>query len=441
MDVSIIGIGGYEEVGRNMTGVKVGRDIILCDMGLRLDRVLIHEDVELEKMHSLDLINIGAIPDDTVLSKVNGRVRAIVCTHGHLDHIGAIPKLAHRYDVPIISTPFTTELISEQIKQEKKFGVENNLISLSSGRNFRITDDIELEFVNVQHSIVDCVFAVLHTPRGAIVYANDFKFDRTPVIGEPPDFTRLREIGREGVLALITESVRVNEGGRTPSERIASNMLTDVLMSLEEERGIIVTTFSSHLARIKTIVEVAEKMGRTPVLFGRSMERYSQAGVKMGIIEKRFECYSNRAQVEKKMKEIMREGKEKYLPVVTGHQGEPGAVLTRISDGKTPFVVEKGDNVIFSSSAIPAPVNVANRYAVETKLRMKGARLYPNVHVSGHAYREDHRDLIRMLQPEHIIPTHGSIEMTGAYVELAEEEGYVLGSTVHILRNSQELIV
>jgi len=441
MDVSIIAIGGYEEVGRNMTGIRVGRDIILCDMGLRLDRVLIHEDVELEKMHSLDLINIGAIPDDTVLSKVNGRVRAIVCTHGHLDHIGAIPKLAHRYDVPIISTPFTTELIAQQIQQEKKFGVENNLISLTAGGRFRITEDIELEFVNVQHSIVDCVFAVIHTPRGAVVYANDFKFDRTPVLGEAPDFRRLREIGREGVLALITESVRVNEQGKTPSERIASQMLTDVLMSLEDERGIIVTTFSSHLARIKTIVEVAERLGRTPVLFGRSMERYSQAGVKMGILDGGFECYSNRAQVKKKMKEIMKNGKENYLPVVTGHQGEPGAVLTRISDGKTPFVVEKGDNVIFSSSAIPAPINVANRYAVETKLKMRGARLYTNVHVSGHAYREDHRDLLRMLQPEHVIPTHGSIEMSGAYVELAEEEGYVLGSTVHILRNSQELIV
>jgi len=441
MDVSIIAIGGYEEVGRNMTGIRVGRDIILCDMGLRLDRVLIHEDVELEKMHSLDLINIGAIPDDTVLSKVDGRVRAIVCTHGHLDHIGAIPKLAHRYDVPIISTPFTTELIAQQIQQEKKFGVENNLISLTAGGRFRITEDIELEFVNVQHSIVDCVFAVIHTPRGAVVYANDFKFDRTPVLGEAPDFRRLREIGREGVLALITESVRVNEQGKTPSERIASQMLTDVLMSLEDERGIIVTTFSSHLARIKTIVEVAERLGRTPVLFGRSMERYSQAGVKMGILDGGFECYSNRAQVEKKMKEIMKNGKENYLPVVTGHQGEPGAVLTRISDGKTPFVVEKGDNVIFSSSAIPAPINVANRYAVETKLKMRGARLYTNVHVSGHAYREDHRDLLRMLQPEHVIPTHGSIEMSGAYVELAEEEGYVLGSTVHILRNSQELIV
>jgi ribonuclease J len=441
MDVSIIAIGGYEEVGRNMTGVKVGRDIILCDMGLRLDRVLIHEDVELEKMHSLDLINIGAIPDDTVLSKVNGRVRAIVCTHGHLDHIGAIPKLAHRYDVPIISTPFTTELISQQIQQEKKFGVENNLISLTAGSRFKITEDIELEFVRVQHSIVDCVFAVIHTPRGAVVYANDFKFDRTPIIGAPPDFQRLREVGREGVLALITESVRVNEQGRTPSERIASQMLNDLLMSLEDERGIIVTTFSSHLARIKTIVEVAERLGRMPVLFGRSMERYAGTGQKMGILDGNFECYSNRAQLEKKMKEMMREGKELYLPIVTGHQGEPGAVLTRISDGKTPFLIEKGDNVIFSSSAIPAPINIANRYAVETKLRMRGARIYPNVHVSGHAYREDHRDLIRILQPEHVIPTHGSIEMTGAYVELAEEEGYVLGSTAHILRNSQELIV
>ena len=135
----------------------------------------------------------------------------------------------------------------------------------------------------------------------------------------------------------------------------------------------------------------------------------------------------------------MTDGKDKYLPIVTGHQGEPNAILTRIANGSTPYTVEDGDKVIFSANTIPNPSNIANRYAVETKLQMRGARIYDNVHVSGHASKEDHWELLRMINPSHVIPTHGNLEMTSAYAELAEKVGYVLGDTVHILRNGQEL--
>jgi len=441
MDISIIAVGGYDEVGRNMTAIRYGKDIVIMDMGVRLDRVQIHEDVEVEKMHSLDLIKMGAIPDDTVMSDIDGEVKAIVCTHGHMDHIGALSKLAHRYGAPIIGTPFTIELISQQIASERKFGTENKLRTLNAGETIQITPSVELEFIRVQHSIIDCVFAVLHTPDGAVVYANDFKLDRTPTLGEKPDFKRLKSLRNDGVVAMIVESVNVQRPGKTPSEQIARDLVRDVLLGTEESgTGVLVTTFSSHIARIKTIVESAEKMGRRPILLGRSMEKYVGAAERMEYVNfpKSLGIFGHRKSVDKILKKTMEE-KDKYLPIVTGHQGEPGAVLSRIANGSTPYVVEEGDKVIFSANVIPTPTNMSNRYAVETKLRMKGARIYDNVHVSGHASREDHWELLRMISPEHVIPTHGDLSMTSAYAELAEDVGYRLGDTVHLLRNGQEI--
>ncbi|HQP71289.1 MAG TPA: MBL fold metallo-hydrolase, partial [Methanoculleus sp.] len=213
MDIEIIAVGGFNEVGRNMTAVRCGKEIVIFDMGLRLDQVMIHEDADIENMHSLDLIEMKAIPDDTIMNTVEGSVKAIVCSHGHLDHIGAVPKLAHRYDAPIISTPYTTELIRQQIAGEQKFGVNNKLFALKAGQRYTISPHLTIEFVRSQHSIIDTVIPVLHTPEGAVIYANDFKLDRTPVLGEPPDFARLRQIGKEGVLALITESVNIADKG------------------------------------------------------------------------------------------------------------------------------------------------------------------------------------------------------------------------------------
>ena len=186
-DIGIIAVGGYNEMGRNMTAVRVNEDIIIFDMGLRLDRVQIHEDVEIDKMHSLELIEMGAIPDDTIMKKIDGTVRAIVCTHGHLDHIGAVSKLAHRYSAPILGTPYTTALIKKQIADERKFTVKNKLITINAGDTYQVTEDISIEFIRVQHSIIDSVFAAIHTPSGAILYACDFKLDRTPTIGDRTD--------------------------------------------------------------------------------------------------------------------------------------------------------------------------------------------------------------------------------------------------------------
>jgi len=441
-DVGIIAVGGYEEVGRNMTAIRVGKEIVIMDMGIRLDRIQIHEETEIEKLHSLDLIKMGAIPDDKVLNNVDANVVGIVCTHGHLDHIGAVPKLAHRYKCPIISTPFTTELIRQEIESERKFEVANKLIPLDCGKVHELSRNISVELIRVQHSIIDCAFAALHTPQGIIVYACDFKIDRTPTLGDVPDFKRLKQLGREGVLAMITESTNVNRSGKTPSEQIARDMVWDALLGTEEtESGVLVTTFSSHIARLKSLIEAAQKMGRVPVLLGSSMERYYGTAIRMGYVEKpgNLQIYGYRRSIDKAVKQIMKDGKDKYLPIVTGHQGEPDAILGRIASGELDFKLESGDKVIFSAGVIPNMLNMANRYACETKLKMKGARIYSDVHVSGHAYKEDHWELLRMVKPEHVIPAHGTMEMHTAYVEMAEDTGYEFGQTAHILRNGQEL--
>jgi ribonuclease J len=443
-DIGIIAVGGYNEMGRNMTAVRVNEDIIIFDMGLRLDRVQIHEDVEIDKMHSLELIEMGAIPDDTIMKKIDGTVRAIVCTHGHLDHIGAVSKLAHRYTAPILGTPYTMALVKKQIADERKFTVKNKLITINAGDTYQVTEDISIEFIRVQHSIIDSVFAAVHTPSGAILYACDFKLDRTPTIGDAPDFERLRSLGEEGVIALITESTNAGRTGKTPSEQIARDMVRDVLLGTEEsDVGMIITTFASHIARINSILEVAGEMGRIPVLMGRSMDRYVVTAEKLGYIKlpENVEIYGIRKDIDRAFKKIMQNGKEKYLPIVTGHQGEPNAILVRIANGDTAYEIESGDRVIFSANVIPTPMTQANRYAVETKLRMRGARIYDNVHVSGHAYREDHWELLRMINPEHVIPAHGDIGMHSSYIEMAEDAGYVLGDTLHLLRNGEELYI
>ena len=206
MSVEVIAVGGYEEVGKNMSAVKVGEEIIIFDMGINLDRIHIHEDTVIDRMHSLDLIERGVIPDDTLMKDVDGKVRAIVFSHGHLDHIGAVAKLAHRYEAPLIGTPYTLGLVEQQIRGEKKFKVNNPLQVLNPGEKCQISPDITLEFVRTTHSIPQTVNPVLHTSEGIIVYAMDFKFDDHQMISPPPDYQRLRELGRQGVLALIVET-------------------------------------------------------------------------------------------------------------------------------------------------------------------------------------------------------------------------------------------
>ena len=438
MEVEIATIGGYEEVGRQMTAVRAGDNVVIFDMGLNLSKVLIHDNVETERMHSLDLIDMGAIPDDRVMSDIEGDVQAIVPTHGHLDHIGAISKLAHRYDAPIVATPFTIELVKQEIQSEEKFGVQNDLIKMDPGESMDIGDDCELELVNVTHSVIDAINPVLHTPEGAVVYGLDKRVDHNPVIGDPIDMERFREIGREGVLCYIEDCTNAGKKGKTPSESVAREQLKDVMYSLEDyDGGIVATTFSSHIARVKSLVEFADDIGRQPVLLGRSMEKYSGTAERLDFIDfpNDLGMYGHRKSVDRTFKRIMNEGKEKYLPVVTGHQGEPRAMLTRMARGETPYELENGDKVIFSARVIPEPTNEGQRYQAEKLLGMQGARIYDDIHVSGHLRTEGHYQMLDALQPENVVPAHQDMKGFSPYVDLARSQGYDVGDDLHITQN------
>ena len=440
MEIEIATIGGYEEVGRQMTAVRAGEDVVVFDMGLNLSKVLIHDNVETERMHSLDLIDMGAIPDDRVMSDLEGDVKAIVPTHGHLDHIGAISKLAHRYDAPVVATPYTIELVKQQIQGEEKFGVQNDLVKMEAGGTMQIGESNELEFVNVTHSIIDAINPVLHTPEGSIVYGLDKRMDHSPVLGDPIDMKRFREIAREdgGVLCYIEDCTNAGKKGRTPSESVARRHLKDVMYSMEDyDGGIVATTFSSHIARVKSLVEFADDIGRQPVLLGRSMEKYSGTAERLDFVEfpDDLGMYGHRKSVDRTFKRIMNEGKEDFLPIVTGHQGEPRAMLTRMGRGETPYELDDGDKVIFSARVIPEPTNEGQRYQSERLLGMQGARIYDDIHVSGHLNREGHYEMLDTLQPQHVIPAHQEMSGFAPYVDLAESQGYQVGRDLHITRN------
>ncbi|HVL87384.1 MAG TPA: RNase J family beta-CASP ribonuclease [Candidatus Thermoplasmatota archaeon] len=445
MELEIFAVGGYNEVGRNMTCVRYGREAVIFDMGIHLDRLQIHEDAVFEELSPDDLIKMHAIPDDDVLKHKGLQVKAIVLGHGHLDHIGAVVKLASKYKAPIFGSPYTCAIL-EQGLEDKRHGarIPNKVIPLRPGQERNLSKDLTIELVHVTHSIAQACLGVLHTPKGAVVYALDYKFDNTPVIGNKPDYDRIRSLGDEGVKALIVESIRADEETKTPSEAIARDMLKDYLFGLGNDRhGLIVSTFSSHTARIKSIVEFGQQMGRRVMLVGRSVEKYTAIAQEHGLLKlpKGVELVGGGREAENAMKHVTKEGKEEFLVVATGHQGEPGSLLSKIADGKTAYRVEKNDHVIFSADVIPNPTNRANRYVLETKLKGQGARLIKGAHVSGHASREDHRELLAMLEPENIFPAHGNLDMQSNFAELAENHGWKLNDSVFLSRNGASRVL
>lgn len=447
--IKLYPVGGYSEYGRNMTAVEVDDEIVIFDMGIKLDRILIHEDAVFESMHSLDLMGLGAIPDDRVLDSHRGKVVAIVPTHGHLDHIGAIPKLAHRYGAPVIATPYTAQLIEDSLKWEKKHKGNVEVLPTPTGQMREIgKNGLQIELVRMTHSIVDSSMAVLHTKYGEVVYANDFKLDNRPVIGQPPDYKRLKEIGSgkgesgKGVAVLVAETTRAHAHTKTESESVARAILKDHITGLgNDEHGMVITTFSSHTARIKSIVEFGEKIGREVVLLGRSMDKYNGYAHDLGFADflQDVPTMASRHDVYTELAEIMKDGKENYLIVTTGHQGEPDALLSRMARDETPYKFDRADHVIFSSNVIPNPMNEANSYVLNAHLSRHKVRMIRGAHVSGHGAREDHYELLDMLKPEHIVPSHGDIKAQAAYLGLAQDYGYESEDQVHLTGNGRTL--
>jgi len=299
----------------------------------------------------------------------------------------------------------------------------------------------QVEFLNITHSTIQASLIAVHTPKGVVIYANDFKFDDFPILGKKPNYERLKELAKEGVLAVVVDSLYSSEERKTPSERIARDLLEDVLFTVENKNAsIFITTFSSHIARLKSIVDFGKKLNRKVVFLGRSLHKYVSAAIKVDLCpfskDIVLTTYSN--EVKKVLKKVELD-RSKYLVVCTGHQGEPGSIMDKISRGALPFNFLPNDQVIFSSRVIPSPINVANRSQLEKKLKEKGVRIFTDVHVSGHCAREDLRDFINMLKPKHIIPAHGDITKLTPMAELAGELGYTLGKNLHLVQNGQTI--
>ena len=228
-----------------------------------------------------------------------------------------------------------------------------------------------------------------------------------------------------------------------PSEAVAQQMLKDVMLGTDANgKAIVVTTFASHLARLSSIITFGKKLGRKIVFLGRSMDKYVTAGEQVGIVDfrKSVEIVQFGSQIKKRLKQIMKDGKEKYLLVVTGHQGEPKATLAKMVNKELCFQFDPGDHIIFSFTLIPTPINQEHRKVLEDKLKSFKVRIFRDIHVSGHAAREDIRDLFLLLKPKHIIPAHGTSELTSAVSDLAHELGYDTDKNVHLLHNGQCLM-
>jgi len=437
-------ISGYNEVGKNMTALEIDEDVILFDCGLFLPAIVGVE--EREKIPTeRGMREIGALPDDLYLDEkgLRKKVRALVVSHAHLDHVGAVPYCAYRYDADVVGTPFTMELL-RILMEDNDQRINNKIVKVKVNGSYTArgkSGNYRIEFISITHSTIQCAVIAVHTKKGIVLYVNDYKLDNSPVLGDKPNYKRLRELSRSGVKVMIVDSLYAPEEVKTPSEKIARGLLEDVLFGTENRNSaIIVSTFSSHIARLKSIAEFGRRLNRKVVILGRSMNKYLTAARNVGQVSflKDVKIASYRKQVEKVLKDANR-NRNKYLIVCTGHQGEPGAILDRLSRDELPLKLQRDDHIIFSSRTIPSPINEASKAQLEKRLKKFHVRIFDNVHVSGHGGREDLRDLISLIKPKHIIPAHGDLKKTTAGVMLAEELGYKLGKDVHLMQNGKSL--
>ena len=402
--VRIIPLGGLNEVGKNITAIECGDDIIVIDCGFGFPD---------EDMLGIDLV----IPDFTYLRDNADKVRAIVLTHGHEDHIGGIPYLLREINVPVYGTLLTLGIIKNKLL-EHKLPFNADLKVVSAGETVKIGSNFAVEFIHVNHSIADACALSIDTPVGKIFHTGDFKLDLTPIDGEVMDITRLGELGKEGIELLMCESTNAERVGFTPSERKVGKSL-EYIFSTQKDKRIVIATFSSNVHRVQQVIDTSARHGRKVAITGRSMLNVIGAATELG--------YMNIPEgVLIDISEIKRYRPDQLTIVTTGSQGEPMSALYRMafSDHRE-VTIGRNDVVILSSSPIPGNEKLISR--IINELTKNGVTVLHDalvsVHVSGHACQEELKLMQALLKPRYFMPVHGEYRHLNANRELAIEMG------------------
>ncbi len=408
--VRIIPLGGVGEVGKNATVLEYGEDIVLVDAGVKFPE---------EEQRGVDLV----IPDVSYLRSRLGRLRGILLTHGHEDHIGALPYLLPQLatrgkPLPVYGSPLTLGFVQAKL-QERRVEAYASLRVIEEHARYRLGKRIEVEFVPVAHSIPGSYMVVVHTPVGAVIVTGDYKLDPTPVFGPPTDVERLRALGDEGVLVLLSDCVRIERPGRTPSEQVVASSIERWIA--QAPARVILTTFASNIPRLDYAINAAHRYGRRAAIVGRSMEQSFQVARELGYI-------SIPEGVLVTADESNRLPPERMLLLTTGSQGEPSSALSRIAAGTHPRIrLRPRDTVIVSATPIPGNDDTVAR-TLDNLFRRDVQVIYsaidPNVHVSGHASRDELRDVLDMVRPRYVAPIHGEYRHQALYTAMAAEAGY-----------------
>ncbi|MDJ0753118.1 MAG: ribonuclease J [Ardenticatenaceae bacterium] len=399
----VIPIGGLGEIGKNMTAIQYDDEIIIIDCGIMFPE---------NDMLGIDYI----IPDYSYVRENSDKVKAILFTHGHEDHVGAVSHLIRDINVPIYATPLTTGLLENKLREAKLLS-QVTIHVIQAGDILNLTDNFKVEPFHMAHSIPDCVGFGITTPVGLIVHSGDYKFDHTPVDGWPPDFAKLAEFSQRGVLCLLSDSTNAERSGWTRSETAITEALDEVFA--DAPGRIIVATFASLISRIQQVANAAYKHGRKMAVVGRSMRDNVKMAREMGYLD-----IPDNLLVD--IDDTKSLPPSKVVVMATGSQGEPTSVIGRLAYGRSRRLsVEANDTVVISAHTIPGNEETVTR--IINRLFQLGANvLYEDiidVHVSGHASREEMKLLINLIRPRFMIPIHGELRHLTQHARMAYELG------------------
>lgn len=398
--VKIIPLGGLDQIGMNITAIEYDDTIVVIDCGLAFPE---------EDMLGIDLV----IPDVSYLKDNADKVKGLVVTHGHEDHIGAIPYIEKEINMPIYATKLTVGLIDNKLREHNLLNnVKRKVVSYGQTINLGC---FRIEFIRSNHSIADAAGLAIYTPVGILVHTGDFKVDFTPVFGETIDLQRYAELGKKGVLALMADSTNVERPGFTPSEKKVGRTF-DILFAEHKSDRLIIATFASNVDRVQQIINSAHKYGRKVCIEGRSMVNVINTASELGFIQ-----IPDNTLVD--IEQLKYYPDDQIVLITTGSQGENMAALSRIATNiHTRVSIKPGDTVILSSSPIPGNEKAINK--VINELEMKGAEvIFQDTHVSGHACQEELKLIYALTKPKYAIPVHGEFRHLKRHAELAEEMG------------------